>query len=95
MRVERAEERRDRERREVEDVRRDLAENGGDRLERLAMDVRRLEEECGRREGKARRYADLVGVLGETPAADDAGFLAQKRRFADCHLFLDPRYVTS
>ena len=83
VRVERAEERRDRERREVEDVRRDLAENGGDRLERLAMDIRRLEEERERRAGKARRYADLVGVLGETPAADDAGFLAQKRRFAD------------
>ena len=83
VRVERAEERRDRERREVEDVRRDLAENGGDRLERLAMDIRRLEEERERRAGKARRYADLVGVLGEPPAADDAGFLAQKRRFAD------------
>lgn len=83
VRVERAEERRDRERREVEDVRRDLAENGGDRLERLAMDIRRLEEERERRAGKARRYADLVGVLGETPATDDAGFLAQKRRFAD------------
>ena len=83
VRVERAEERRDRERREVEDVRRDLAENGGDRLERLAMDIRRFEEERERRADKARRYADLVGVLGETPAADDAGFLAQKRRFAD------------
>ena len=83
VRVERAEERRDRERHEVEDVRRDLAENGGDRLERLAMDIRRLEEERERRADKARRYADLVGVLGETPAADDAGFLAQKRRFAD------------
>ena len=83
VQVERAEELRDRERREVEDVRRDLAENGGDRLERLAMDIRRLEEERERRVGKARRYADLVGVLGETPAADDAGFLAQKRRFAD------------
>ena len=83
VRVERAEERRDRERREVEDVRRDLAENGGDRLERLATDIRHLEKECERRAGKARRYADLVGVVGETPAADDAGFLAQKRRFAD------------
>ena len=83
VRVERAEERRDRERREVEDVRRDLAENGGDRLERLAMDIRRLEEERERRAGKARRYADLVGVVGETPAADDAGFLAQKRRFTE------------
>ena len=83
VQVERAEERRDRERREMEDVRRDLAENGGDRLERLAMDIRRLEEERERRSVKARRYADLVGVLGETPAADDAGFLAQKRHFAD------------
>ncbi len=83
VRTERAEERRDRERRAVEDVKRDLAENGGDRLERLAVDIHRLEEERERRAGKARRYADLVGVLGEPPAADDAGFLAQKRRFAD------------
>ena len=83
VRVERAEERLDGKRREVDDIKRDLAENGGDRLERLAMDIRRFEAERERRAGKARRYSELVGRLGETPATDDAGFLAQKRRFAD------------
>ena len=81
--IERGTERRDRERREVEDLRRAIAENGGDRLERLADEIRLLEGERVARERKAERYAELVRGVDETPPADEAAFLDQRTRLAD------------
>ena len=81
--IERGAERRDRERREVEDLRRAIAENGGDRLERLADEIRLLEGERVARERKAERYAELVRGVDETPPADEAAFLDQRTRLAD------------
>ena len=80
--IERSTERRDRERLDVEEIRRAIAENGGDRLERLAADILRLEGERTARNSKAERYAELVREVGETPAADDAAFLDQRERLA-------------
>ena len=82
-RVRRCEERRDGERRQVDELRSAIAEEGGDRLERLAAEIRRLEQEREARERKARRYAELVRAIGESPARDDAELLAQRQRFAD------------
>ena len=81
--VERSEERRDRERHDVDELRRAIAENGGDRLDRLAAEIRRLEGERVTRERKAARYAELVRAVDESPAADDATFLDQRARLAD------------
>ena len=81
--IERGAERRDRERREVEDLRRAIAENGGDRLERLADEIRQLEGERVARGRKAERYAELVRGVNETPPADEAAFLDQRTRLAD------------
>ena len=81
--IERGAERRDRERREVEDLRRAIAENGGDRLERLADEIRQLEGERVARGRKAERYAELVRGVDETPPADEAAFLDQRTRLAD------------
>ena len=81
--IERSAERRDRERLDVEEIRRAIAENGGDRLERLAAEIRRLEGERKARNAKAERYAELVRGVGETPAADDAAFLDQRARLAE------------
>ena len=81
--IERSAERRDRQRREADEIRRAIAENGGDRLERLAAEIRRLEGERKGRERKAERYAELVRGVDESPAADDAAFLEQRTRLAE------------
>ena len=82
VRMLRCEERRDSERREAEELKRAIAEEGGDRLERLAADIRRLEMDRAARERKAQRYADLVRAVGESAARDDAEFVAQRQRLA-------------
>ena len=81
--IERRAERLDRERHEVEELRRAIAENGGDRIERLAAEIRRLEVEREARERKSGRYAELARAVDEAPAADDAAFLDQRTRLAD------------
>ena len=82
-RMRRCQERRDGERLEVDELKRAIAEEGGDRLEHLAAEIRRLEREREARERRARRYASLVQSVDESPAGDDAEFLAQRRRLAD------------
>src|SRR5690606_25283442 len=60
---------------------RSIAENGGDRLERLAVEIRNKEQTRQVRERKAQRYAELVQAVGETPAGDEAEFIVQRQRF--------------
>ncbi|MBU0498952.1 MAG: ATP-dependent exonuclease SbcCD, C subunit-like protein [Gammaproteobacteria bacterium] len=67
----------------VDEIRRDLAENGGDRLERLAAEIKRQEQERDRRRQRADRYAELVRRLGETPAGEMTDFLAQRSRLSE------------
>jgi uncharacterized protein YPO0396 len=76
------EERREELRAEEGELRRDIAANGGDRLEWLATEIRKKTQDRQTRERKAARYAELVQAVGETPAGDEAGFLDQRRRFA-------------
>ncbi|WP_300321772.1 ATP-binding protein [Accumulibacter sp.] len=73
------------------ELRRSIAENGGDRLERLAAEIHRLELERQARARKAQRYGELVGTLGDlggvggvgpAVAADEAAFDQQRQRFA-------------
>jgi uncharacterized protein YPO0396 len=64
------------------ELKRSIAENGGDRLERLAADIHRLELERQARARKAQRYGELLGAIGEQAASDEAGFLDQCQRFA-------------
>jgi len=81
--IERSAERRDRERGDVDELRRAVAENGGDRLERLSAEIKRLELEREARKRKAERYAELVRAVDDSPAADDTAFLDQRARLAD------------
>lgn len=81
--VKRLDSQRDEQRHTVDELKRALAENGGDRLERLASEIRRKEQERDRRQQKADRYADLVRKAGEAPARDESAFLAQRKRLAD------------
>ncbi|MGZ8242696.1 SbcC/MukB-like Walker B domain-containing protein [Methylomagnum sp.] len=81
--IKRLEERRDGQRAANDELRRAIAENGGDRLERLALDIRKQEQERDIRQRRAKRHAELVGAIGEIPACDEPAFLTQRRRFGE------------
>ena len=72
---------RDIQRAEEVELKRSIAENGGDRLERLAVEIRKKDQERQARERKSQRYTELVHAVGESPTADEPGFLDQRRRF--------------
>ena len=67
---------------EERELRRNIAENGGDRIERLAEDIRKKEIEQQARRRKAERYAELVRTLGMAPADNAESFLEQRLSFA-------------
>jgi uncharacterized protein YPO0396 len=79
--VGRIEENRDGLREAEANLKQNIADNGGDRIERLAAEIRRKDQERQARERKAGRYRELVLALGETPAEDGTGFLAQRQHF--------------
>jgi uncharacterized protein YPO0396 len=72
----------DTERTTVTDLERDLRSNGGDRLEQLAADIRRKEEEKSQRQAKAGRLQELLARIEEPPPSDEAAFLTQQRSIA-------------
>lgn len=80
--VKRLEERRATQRHEESELRRQIAENGGDRIERLAEEIRRHHAEQERRLEKSKRYAALLRDIDETPPGAEPGFLALQERFA-------------
>jgi len=71
---------RDSQRSEEDELKRSIAENGGDRLERLAIEIRTKEQELQTRRRKAERYAELLQVAGERPAQDEPAFMVQRQR---------------
>ncbi|NTW53633.1 MAG: ATP-dependent exonuclease SbcCD, C subunit-like protein [Chlorobaculum sp.] len=71
------EERRDGQERE-RNLRRTIAENGGDRIESIASEIRTKQAELERKKRNANRYAELLKPLGETPAATAEEFLQQR-----------------
>ena len=75
-------EERDRMRRDEDQLKRAVAEQGGDRLEQLAAEIRDQERERDRRRQRGERYAALLDILGEPPAADEAAFDALRPRIA-------------
>ena len=81
-RVDRLTGRRDAERGDVRGIRLAIAENGGDRIERLAAEICRLEQERDGRKRKADRYRDLAAGLGEKAASTEPEFLRQREHFA-------------
>ncbi|MFZ2855477.1 MAG: ATP-binding protein [Rhodocyclaceae bacterium] len=67
--------------RQVDELKQAISDNGGDRLERLAADIRQKEQLRDARQAKAGRYGELAAVLGEPVAADASGFTAQRGQF--------------
>jgi len=80
--IERLDAQRDAERTEIAKLERDLRESGGNRLEELAAEIRRLGQEKALRQQKADRHAALLGRIDEAPPADEATFLAQQQTIA-------------
>lgn len=80
--IERLDTQREADRIEVGRLERSMRDNGGDRLEELAADIRRLAHEKTQRQQKADRHAALLTRLDETPPADEAGFITQQQGIA-------------
>ncbi|HIJ87965.1 MAG TPA: ATP-dependent exonuclease SbcCD, C subunit-like protein [Desulfuromonadales bacterium] len=78
--VKRLGERRDEQRIEQDELKRSIAENGGDRLERLATLIRTKDQERQARQRKRERYTELVRFVGENPSENEPGFLDQRQR---------------
>jgi uncharacterized protein YPO0396 len=79
--VQRLEAQRDAQRVQVDELKQAIHDNGGDRLERLAVEIRKLEAMRDRRLAKAERHRVLTAALDESPATDAEAFLAQGQRF--------------
>ncbi|WP_239056804.1 ATP-binding protein [Wenzhouxiangella limi] len=65
-------------RRQRDDLRQSIAENGGDRLERLREEIERLQADKAERRREAERYRELAGGLG-LPEATDADIFRANR----------------
>ncbi len=74
-------EHRDTQRAQVAELKHSIAANGGDRLERLAEEIRIKGGERDARKKKAERYAELVRAAGGHPGEDEATFQTQYKEF--------------
>jgi len=81
--IERLDAQREIERIEAGRLERALRDNGGDRLEELAVEIRRLEHDTAQRRTRSDRFRELLSRIDETPPADDDGFIAQQRSIAE------------
>ncbi|UXI70659.1 ATP-binding protein [Tahibacter amnicola] len=66
---------------QIDELRQAISDSGGDRLERLSVEIRKNEQLRDARRAKYERYIGLVNVLGEPGAADSSQFLAQRHQF--------------
>ncbi|MBP6682626.1 MAG: AAA family ATPase, partial [Halioglobus sp.] len=63
---------------QVDELKRAVSANGGDRLERLAAEIEKSEALREVRRQKAQRYEELTKVLDVAAASDEDAFLAQR-----------------
>ncbi len=68
----------DAQRTEVGRLERALRDNGGDRLEELAAEIRHREGEKAQRQTRADRFSELLARIDEAVPADEEGFLRQQ-----------------
>ncbi|KAF1689550.1 ATP-dependent exonuclease SbcCD, C subunit-like protein [Pseudoxanthomonas taiwanensis] len=73
--IERLDAQRETERVEVGRLERALRDNGGDRLEELAAEIRRLEQEKVQRQQRAERYRALLARIDAVMPEDESDFL--------------------
>lgn len=77
--IERLDAQRETERVEVGRLERALRDHGGDRLEELAAEIRRLEQDKQQRQKKSDRFQELLARIDEAAPGDEAGFLIQQQ----------------
>lgn len=77
--IERLDAQRESERVEIGRLERALRNHGGDRLEEMAAEIRRLEQEKVQRQKKADRFQELLARIDEPVPVDEAGFLARQQ----------------
>ncbi len=80
--VERLDDHQDQQRAVIDEIKRGIAANGGDHLERLSSEIKRKGEERDRCRQKAHRYEELITAVGEVPASDGDGFVDQRARLS-------------
>lgn len=68
-------------RQQIDELRQAIHDNGGDRLERLAVEIRKKEQLRDTRKAKAGRYGELAAVLEEPAATDVIGFNTQRGKY--------------
>ncbi len=61
------------------ELKQSIADNGGDRIERLGEEIRRQTEERDRRQKKAARYEELARPLQRSTPENEADFRAQRQ----------------
>ncbi len=62
------------------ELRRSIAENGGDRLEYLGEEISRCRQEMQRKQRRFHRYGELVQALGLSPPDSVGAFRVQQRK---------------
>jgi uncharacterized protein YPO0396 len=70
---------RDTQRADAAELRQSIADNGGDRLERLGEEIRVKAAERDNRKTKAERYAELLAAIDVEPVVDETGFARRRR----------------
>jgi uncharacterized protein YPO0396 len=83
--VKRLEARREEQLVQVDELKRAISDNGGDRLERLAAEIRTKEALRDARHAKAERYRQLTAVLKESAATQAAAFYTERARLKAVH----------
>lgn len=68
---------------EVDRLKKDVADHGGDRLHQLGIKIKDQESERDRRLEKSRRHTQLLAKVGEEPVNDESAFLAQRKRLTE------------
>ncbi|HET9113279.1 MAG TPA: ATP-binding protein, partial [Burkholderiales bacterium] len=66
---------------QIDELKQAISDNGGDRLERLAADIRKMEILRDARKVKAERHTQLVSVLDEPMPGDATSFVVQHKQF--------------
>ncbi|NKN32034.1 ATP-binding protein [Marichromatium bheemlicum] len=66
----------------IDELKQAIHDNGGDRLERLALEIQRQGRLRDERQRRAERYGALSAHLDEPAASDAAAFSAQRQRLA-------------
>jgi uncharacterized protein YPO0396 len=89
--VRRLDEQRETQTQQIGELQQAIRDNGGDRLERLAAEIRQQEKVRDQRHAKATRYAELCAVLGEPAASEAVAFASQRAHFGNCREELQQR----